>query len=78
MIDPPAARRLAAAMLLLAFDQAKGRRFVGGRSERDREQREARAFLQGRCSCLAWWCELAEVDQEKIRRGLRRRQGATK
>jgi hypothetical protein len=69
-MDARGARRLAAAVLLLAFDQARGRRFVGKREERDREQQEARAFLKGRCRCLAWWCELAEVDPEKIRRAL--------
>jgi hypothetical protein len=69
-MDARGARRLAAAVVLLAVEQARGRRFVGKREEREDERQEARVFLEGRCGCLAWWCELAEVDQEKIRRAL--------
>ena len=59
-------------MLLLAYDQATGRRYVGKREDRDREWQEARAFLGGWCGCLAFWCELAEVDEERIiRRALK-------
>ncbi len=67
-LDSEAARRLAAALILLAWDQAQGRRCVGIAEERNRQQEEARAFIKGRCECLAFWCELAEVDEGPVRR----------
>jgi hypothetical protein len=53
---------------VLAHDQATGRRFIGKGEERTDEQRQTRAFLEGECECMTWWCELAEVDEGKVRR----------
>lgn len=67
-MDGRGARRLAAAVLLLAVEQAQGRRYIGKMEEREGEQQEARAFLES--EALTFWCEIAEVDVGKIRRGL--------